>query len=67
MDRQEEIEQQVRDLAAALESVIAAILVGERDPKTARQLLTAARDMAAAIRTDGEAQSSAEARTDHDA
>lgn len=67
MDREQAIEQQIRDLAAALESVVAAILVGERDPKTARQLLTAARDMAAAIRTGADIPPPAQEEGEHEA
>lgn len=67
MDREEQIDQQIRDLAAALESVIAAILVGERDPKTPRQLLSAARDMASAIRLGGETHPGDKEQREHDA
>jgi hypothetical protein len=51
MEPEMNLEQDVRDLAAALESVIAAALIAEREPETALKLLRAARDMAAAIRT----------------
>ena len=53
MESESSLEQDVRDLAAALESVIAAALIAEREPETALKLLRAARDMAAAIRTGG--------------
>jgi hypothetical protein len=53
MEPETSLEQDVRDLAAALESVIAAALIAEREPETALKLLHAARDMAAAIRTGG--------------
>ena len=53
MERNTSLEEDVRDLAAALESVIAAAMIAEREPETALKLLRAARDMAAAIRTGG--------------
>jgi hypothetical protein len=41
--------QDIRDLAAALETTIAAILIRERDAESAQRLLRAAQAMAAAI------------------
>jgi hypothetical protein len=41
--------QDVRDLASALESTIAALLIRERDAEAAMRLLRAAQAMAAAI------------------
>jgi DNA-binding GntR family transcriptional regulator len=41
--------QDIRDLAAALETTIAAILIRERDAESAQRLLQAAQAMAAAI------------------
>ena len=41
--------QDLRDLAAALEAVISALLIGERDPETVNTLIRSAHAMAAAI------------------
>jgi hypothetical protein len=51
MNDTERLELDIRDLAAALESVIAAALIAEREPETALTLLRAAQAMAAAVRT----------------
>lgn len=54
----EALGQDTRDLAAALETVIASMLIGARDPTRAHELLRAAQSMAAAIHgelgSDGE-------------
>jgi hypothetical protein len=41
--------QDLRDLASALEAVISALLIGERDPETVNTLIRSAHAMAAAI------------------
>lgn len=46
----EELEQNVRDLAAALQAVITAALIAADDPTAALDLLRKANAMAAAIR-----------------
>jgi hypothetical protein len=51
MNDTERLELDIRDLAAALESVIAAALIAQREPETALNLLRAAQAMAAAVRT----------------
>ena len=43
-------DQAIRDLATAVESIVAAILIGDRDAETAQQLLKDAGALAAAIR-----------------
>jgi adenine-specific DNA glycosylase len=44
-----ELEEDIRDLAAALETAIASMLIGARDPTRATELLLAAQVMAAEI------------------
>jgi hypothetical protein len=51
MNDTERLELDIRDLAAALESVIAAALIADREPETALNLLRAAQAMATAVRT----------------
>jgi len=51
MNDTERLQLDIRDLATALESVIAAALIAEREPETALNLLRAAQAMAAAVRT----------------
>jgi hypothetical protein len=51
MNDTERLELDIRDLAAALESVIAAALIADREPETALNLLRVAQAMAAAVRT----------------
>jgi hypothetical protein len=58
--------QDIRDLAAALESTIAALLIRERDAEAAQRLLRAAQVMAAAI-ARGEATPSNTDDPRHDA
>jgi hypothetical protein len=50
-------DQDIRDLATAVESIVAAILIGDRDAETARRLLKDAGALAAAIRGAGDAAS----------
>jgi hypothetical protein len=47
-------EQDIRDLATAVESIVAAILIGDRDAETAQRLLRDAGALAAAIRGAGD-------------
>ena len=47
-------DQNIHDLATAVESIVAAILIGDRDAETARQLLKEAGALAAAIRGAGD-------------
>lgn len=46
-------DQNIHDLATAVESIVAAILIGDRDAETARHLLQEAGALAAAIRGAG--------------
>ena len=46
-------DQNIHDLATAVESIVAAILIGDRDAETARHLLKEAGALAAAIRGAG--------------
>ena len=57
-------DQNIHDLATAVESIVAAILIGDRDAETARQLLKEAGALAAAIRSAG---ASATPANHHDA
>jgi hypothetical protein len=57
-------DQDIHDLATAVESIVAAILIGDRDAETARRLLKDAGALAAAIRG---ASTSASAAGRHDA
>lgn len=50
MERLDRLEQDVRDLAATIEALIAAALIAADDPDTAMGLLRNARAMVAAIR-----------------
>ncbi len=58
--------QDIRDLAAALETTIAALLIQERDAESAQRLLRAAQAMAAAI-ARGETPPSSTGDPRHDA
>ena len=49
------MEQDIQDLAAALEALAAALLVMDRDPKRAASLIRVAQSMAAAIRQEASA------------
>jgi uncharacterized alpha-E superfamily protein len=53
----EDLGQDIRDLAAALETVIASMLIGAKDPERAMDLLRAAQSMAAAIHGEIEGDS----------
>jgi hypothetical protein len=45
------LEETVVELATAIESIVAAILIAERDPETSRRLLADAGALSAAIRS----------------
>lgn len=60
----EDLEQAVQELATAVESVVAALLVKDRDPATSLQLLKDAGALAASIRSATDAQGSSQERHD---
>jgi hypothetical protein len=55
-----DLEETVVELATAVESIVAAILIAERDPETSRQLLKDAGALGAAIRGGAESTPSTE-------